>query len=163
MTDALSRKYLKTLQLSVYDGEVSPSNRIEAYVMEFFYTEDGVAMELSLSGARGLPSPPGKPISSAKQELRYLVHRLANHIGGFPELCRKHTPQVTPKSSCQQKQLAPLSICTSRIPMPVQQNINLQASSYVKTMDSSCGAMKVHWWDRFIQDHIGEHLSLRRW
>jgi len=91
MTDALSHKYLKTLQLSIYNGEVSPFNRIEAYVMIFSYNEGGVDMELQLSSVRGLQSPPGKTITSAKQELRYLVHRLANHIGGFPELSRRQT------------------------------------------------------------------------
>jgi hypothetical protein len=89
MADALSHKYLATMQLSVYDGEVSALKRLEAYIMVFSYNEDGVEMELQLSGARGLPSQPGKTISSAKQELRFLVHRLANHIGGFPELSRK--------------------------------------------------------------------------
>jgi len=94
MADALSHKYLKTLQLSIYDGDVSPSNRVEAYILTFFYTEDGVEMELQLSGAQGLLSQPGKTISSAKRELRYLVHRLANHIGGFPELSCKQTFRV---------------------------------------------------------------------
>jgi HORMA domain len=89
MIDALSHKYLNTLQLGIYDGEVCLSKRVEAYIMAFSYVPDGVQMELQLSTARGFPSPPGKRIESVKQELRFLVHRLANHIGGFPELPRK--------------------------------------------------------------------------
>jgi hypothetical protein len=157
MADALSHKYLKTVQLSVYDGDVSASNRVEAYVMEFLYTEGGIDMELQLSSIRGLPSPPNMTISSAKQELRYLVHRLANHIGGFPELSRKQTPLSPFKDICQQKQLARLSICTLRITIPAHQHISLQVLSCVKTTDLSYEATRVHWWEQFIQDHIGKY------
>jgi hypothetical protein len=124
MADALSHRYLATMQLSVYDGEVSALRRLEAYIMVFSYNEDGVKMELQLSGARGLPSPPRKTISSAKQELRFLVHRLANHIGGFPELSRKQNFQTIPKSMYQQNQLAPLSICISRIMIPAHHHMS---------------------------------------
>jgi hypothetical protein len=96
MADALSQKYLATMQLSIYDGEVSPDKRLEVYIMVFSYTEAGAEMTLQLSGGNGLPSPPGKTISSAKQDLRFLVHRLTNHVGGFPALSRKQVPQAFP-------------------------------------------------------------------
>jgi hypothetical protein len=124
MADALSHKYLATMQLSVYDGEVSALKRLEAYIMVFSYNEGGVEMELQLSGARGLPSSRGKTISSAKQELRFLVHRLANHIGGFPELSRKQHLQMIFQSIYQQNQLAPLSICISHIMIPAQHHMS---------------------------------------
>ena len=89
MADALSQKYLATMQLSIYDGDVSVDRRLEAYIMVFTYTEAGAKMILQFSGGNGLLSPPGKTISSAKQDLRYLVHHLTNHVGGFPALSRK--------------------------------------------------------------------------
>jgi hypothetical protein len=101
MTDALSQKYLATMQLSIYDGEVSLDKRLEAYIMVFSYTEAGAEMTLHLSGGKGLPSPPGKTISSAKQDIRYLVHRLTKHIGGFPALSRKQIMKVIFQSICQ--------------------------------------------------------------
>jgi hypothetical protein len=143
MADALFRKYLATMQLSVYDGEVSSLKRLEAYIMAFSYSEDGVEMELQLTGARGLPSPPGKTISSAKQELRFLVHRLANHIGGFPELSRKQIFQTFFKSKYQQNQLAPLSICISRIMIPVHHHMSRPGLSCVRIRHSCCRVTRV--------------------
>jgi len=124
MADALSHKYLATMQLSVYDGEVSALKRLEAYIMVFSYNEDSVKMELQLSSARGLPSQSRKTISSARQELRFLVHRLANHIGGFPELSCKQCFQTILKSIYQQNQTTPLSICISRIIIHAHYHMN---------------------------------------
>ena len=93
VADALSHKYLSTLQLGIYKGEVAPSKRVEAYVMGFSYCRDSVDMELQLSGGLSLASQSNKTLVNAKEELRYLVHRLTNHVGGFPEL-----PRETPKS-----------------------------------------------------------------
>ncbi len=89
------------MQLSVYDGEVSIAKRLEAYIIVFSYTEGGAEMTLQLSGGNGLPQLPEKTISSAKEELRFLVHRLTTHIGGFPKLSRKHLLRVILKGMCQ--------------------------------------------------------------
>jgi hypothetical protein len=150
------------MQLSVYDGEVSPLKRLEVYIMEFSYTEDGVEMEIQLSGARGLPSPPGKTISSAKQDLRFLVHRLANHIGGFPELSRKQYFQTILKGMYQQNQLAPLSICTSRIMIPAHHHMSRPVLSCVRIRHSYCRVMRVLLSGASIQDRIGEHFESHR-
>jgi hypothetical protein len=85
VADALSNKYLKTLQLGIYNGEICPETRVEAYIMAFTYDEDGVNMQLEFTGGR-LPAPASKTLVDAKKELRFLVHRLTNQIGGFPEL-----------------------------------------------------------------------------
>ena len=89
VADALSHRYLSSLQLGIYEGQVAPSTRIETYVMAFSYHENGVDMELQLSGGLCIPSQSRKTLANSKQELRYLVHRLTTHVGGFPELPSK--------------------------------------------------------------------------
>lgn len=162
MADALSHKYLATMQLSVYDGEVSSLKRLEAYIMVFSYDEDSVEMELQLSSSRGLSSPPGKTISSAKQELRFLVHRLANHIGGFPEVSRKQYFQTILKSVYQLTQLAPLSICISHIMIPAHHHMSRPVLLRVRIRHSSCRVTRVLSWGASNQDHIGEHFESSR-
>jgi HORMA domain len=162
MADALSHKYLATMQLSIYDGEVSSLKRLEAYIMVFSYSENGVEMELQFSGARGLPSPPGKTISSAKQELRFLVHRLANHIGGFPELSRKQYFQTILNSIYQRNQLAPLSVCISPIIIPALHHMSRPVLSSVGIRHSYCRVTRVLSWGASIKDRIGEHFESRR-
>jgi hypothetical protein len=94
VADALSHKYLSSLQLGIYEGEVAPSKRVEAYVMAFSYHTDSVDMELQFSDGLCLPSQSCKTLVNSKQELRYLVHRLTNHVGGFPELPREKMPEL---------------------------------------------------------------------
>lgn len=94
MADALSRKYLSSLQFGIYEGEVAPSRRVEVYIMAFSYHKDSVDMELQLSDGVRSPSQSCKTLVNSKYELRYLVHRLTNHIGGFPELPCENMPEV---------------------------------------------------------------------
>lgn len=128
MADALNHKYLAMMQLGIYDGEVIPSKRLEAYTMTFTYAEAGVELKFQHSRASNLLLPQSKTLGSAKQELRYLVHRLTRHIGGFPMLPRKKTNPHTSLALLIRCQLVLSSICTSRITTLVRRHISLLAS-----------------------------------
>jgi hypothetical protein len=90
MTDALVRKYLATMQLSVYESEASPSTKLEAYIMDFAYTEVGAEMTFQISGRDGQRVSARAGVSNTKEELRHLLHHLTKHIKDFPRVSCEH-------------------------------------------------------------------------
>lgn len=71
----MKRKYLSTLQLSFYDGEVTPSALVEAYVVSITYDNGVPSMQVdteSRAGRKNIAS--SLLLSDAKLGIRNLIN-----------------------------------------------------------------------------------------
>jgi hypothetical protein len=82
VADAVKNKYLATMQLSIYDGELSQSKMAEAYTMEFSYGPDTCETGLKI-GVGGFPGPTdaGTDMVTAKDGMSLLVYDLIMAMG----------------------------------------------------------------------------------
>ncbi|KAH8801631.1 HORMA domain-containing protein [Xylogone sp. PMI_703] len=86
--DALKRKYLEKLQLSVFDARSPDPALLEAYIWTFSYENEVPTVQFGTQ-------TPGEGIvflSNAKRELRHMVHDVIREVQELPDLPDSYEP-----------------------------------------------------------------------
>jgi hypothetical protein len=85
--DALERKYISTLQVSFYDGPVSPDNTVETYVLSFSYAGPELEINLDLISRHATVDI----TKEDEHDLQLMFQRLVSLMSGCKKLPRINT------------------------------------------------------------------------
>jgi hypothetical protein len=93
VADALKKKFLATVQFSIYEGFVSARTLFEAYIISVTYNEKGEAPSLQVSRTTKSTSVMGEEtvvLADAKKQLRRLIDNIIIDAQSLEELAPEY-------------------------------------------------------------------------